>query len=953
MRRCIAALAFVGLVGAAPTCSTKTCSELQWDCSESGEIGCFEHMNNHYEYTDICAEPAVGGSCSTQTGRTYAAAEQFCSAAGARLCSMTELLYNVAKGTGCNVETSRVWTLTTCDGGHVSQAGAFVESREDALEPECTSDDSTAGVVCCSTSNVEELCVEESVDECSLEDGTHSCCDDRKYMYNPVPCENMADCMTCVEPKEGQHGCNDGPYLYARHDMSEDVESSFVCCNMDTTHGQCIDGYCKHAPCMGSTISEKQSVEEDSWWHAFTDREWSNVRGDEWSKMHCIACHGNGCDQCEDGYFKYDHHSECLECGAMDNCNFCQDHQACAQCADGRQYTICEPLPGLTSKSFCCETDGKKLCSNGGCFEYMNYHFEYTDICVEAYVGEYGACMMPSYESAVTYEEAASVCSAKGARLCSMTELRHNVAKSAGCNVEHNRIWTLTTCEHGHVSQGGTIESTREERLASECTHDHQLAGVVCCSSDVKEEVCVDEEATRCSADEGTHSCCDDRKYTYNPVPCNSDFDCNACIDPPLNEWGHRECAGSVYYKKVPMEDSKYGVMCCNSEPAQVYCEEGYCTLAPCSGGVETGPGGLEENAMMSPAWSHVRGDEWERNPCKDCHGNGCDVCEPGFFKYDQHAECITCDVIDGCNHCELQGCTWCKDLPQTICEPLPGIDLQSWCCETGKPTMCQESIVKKPKTEGAGNCGTPKTLVPPTSAPPTRSPPVPATSSPQPTRVPPTTVPVTSAPVTQVPTTSSPQYPATTEAPKPTLSPDSSCTEMLEYGSRCEDAPGCCMEGYKCYAEDETAARCLDKCDRDDPLMEGWLCYEVEEEPERCADGVLAFGDECAHDVDCCSPGYKCYAEVEGFGRCLAACHPQDPVTEGWSCDLLSSHQFPEPHTHPDPCHEKDHPWGSCHDAPSCCPDGFFCYAMDFFNMAAQCRPDCDVPGWRCELIE
>ncbi|KAJ9468849.1 hypothetical protein DIPPA_20468 [Diplonema papillatum] len=49
-------------------------------------------------------------------------------------------------------------------------------------------------------------------------------------------------------------------------------------------------------------------------------------------------------------------------------------------------------------------------------------------------------------------------------------------------------------------------------------------AGVVCCSSDRKADLCISETAQECSSKDGSHSCCDERKYTYNPVPCATDW---------------------------------------------------------------------------------------------------------------------------------------------------------------------------------------------------------------------------------------------------------------------------------------------------------------------------------------------------------------------------------------------------------------------------------------------
>ena len=50
------------------------------------------------------------------------------------------------------------------------------------------------------------------------------------------------------------------------------------------------------------------------------------------------TCHAaNGCDQCEDGYFKKDYDYPCVDCQATfgDECLHCTDFLGCQQCDDG------------------------------------------------------------------------------------------------------------------------------------------------------------------------------------------------------------------------------------------------------------------------------------------------------------------------------------------------------------------------------------------------------------------------------------------------------------------------------------------------------------------------------------------------------------------------------------------------------------------------------------------
>ncbi|KAJ9463149.1 Adhesive plaque matrix protein [Diplonema papillatum] len=137
--------------------------------------------------------------------------------------------------------------------------------------------------------------------------------------------------------------------------------------------------------------------------------------------------------------------------------------------------------------------------------------------------------------------------------------LRYNVAVGIGCDVEDNLMWTLTSCNGGHVVQGGSLVGSRKNGLQADCKKDSKKAGVVCCSSDNDEDLCPHERAEECSSKKGTHSCCDDRKYTYNPVPCTDDMDCQACENPTPDTNGHGQCVDKVYYKKLQKPGSSYG----------------------------------------------------------------------------------------------------------------------------------------------------------------------------------------------------------------------------------------------------------------------------------------------------------------------------------------------------------------------------------------------------------
>jgi hypothetical protein len=50
----------------------------------------------------------------------------------------------------------------------------------------------------------------------------------------------------------------------------------------------------------------------------------------------CDQCHSNGCNQCDDGYFKIGYNYPCTSCQHFfTGCSFCQDFHGCGQCDNG------------------------------------------------------------------------------------------------------------------------------------------------------------------------------------------------------------------------------------------------------------------------------------------------------------------------------------------------------------------------------------------------------------------------------------------------------------------------------------------------------------------------------------------------------------------------------------------------------------------------------------------
>ncbi|MEZ4265968.1 MAG: putative metal-binding motif-containing protein [Myxococcota bacterium] len=111
--------------------SAKTCTQLGW----SPGLGS----------PDVCGASEVP-ACSGL--KTFAQAKAICEAAGARLCTWTEVTGNEAAQSGCNYDAERVWTSTACGtNSALTQAGG--SSGFAQVMSQCTLKAATAYVRCC------------------------------------------------------------------------------------------------------------------------------------------------------------------------------------------------------------------------------------------------------------------------------------------------------------------------------------------------------------------------------------------------------------------------------------------------------------------------------------------------------------------------------------------------------------------------------------------------------------------------------------------------------------------------------------------------------------------------------------------------------------------------------------------------------------------------------------
>jgi hypothetical protein len=111
--------------------SVSSCESLGWAAGES---------------QNVCASSNINGMCITSA--TFEAAQASCFSMGARLCSVSELENNAARGTGCHLDPRLVWSNTPCGVGKAQGVMAATGAASDAPS-KCHMIGAKHGVRCC------------------------------------------------------------------------------------------------------------------------------------------------------------------------------------------------------------------------------------------------------------------------------------------------------------------------------------------------------------------------------------------------------------------------------------------------------------------------------------------------------------------------------------------------------------------------------------------------------------------------------------------------------------------------------------------------------------------------------------------------------------------------------------------------------------------------------------
>lgn len=80
----------------------------------------------------------------------------------------------------------------------------------------------------------------------------------------------------------------------------------------------------------------------------------------------------------------------------------------------------------------------------------------------------------------VSFDEAKDICKDLGARVCTLQELRDDVASDSGCNLDAQRVWSSTLCRNGYVTGSGGSAGTKNTPIS--CGGGDTYAYVRCCA---------------------------------------------------------------------------------------------------------------------------------------------------------------------------------------------------------------------------------------------------------------------------------------------------------------------------------------------------------------------------------------------------------------------------------------------------------------------------------------
>ena len=169
--------------------SARSCEELQ---AQYSEIGGFPFRVSGSE--DICAESdsglGPGGSTQCFTD-SFEAARSICYEAGARLCTIDEILLGATGNTGCNLNSELIWSSSPCAGGAPGIATSHGNARLNVPEGQPPTPHGEHGPPSCEPNLATELGIRCCADGEAIRAG-RSLCD--VYAAEQGGCTSVLNC---------------------------------------------------------------------------------------------------------------------------------------------------------------------------------------------------------------------------------------------------------------------------------------------------------------------------------------------------------------------------------------------------------------------------------------------------------------------------------------------------------------------------------------------------------------------------------------------------------------------------------------------------------------------------------------------------------------------------------------------------------------------------------------
>lgn len=396
----------------APGASVATCEELGWKVSKDGVCA----RSNVFDSDD-----STGAACGIPV--TYETARDTCSAFGARLCRTTELEADIAKDSGCGLDSMRVWTRTPCGYGTDFEEMMTAAGSSDVLDStraKCMSNDKLLGVRCCADS------VKKMVSDAKpIIPQRHPRAPERKTRVSQLTC--------------GQLG-----WPVAKG-------SPLVCGGSTRKNGKCFKpmrAFRAKTECerMGARLCTVKELMNDE----------AAGSGCEMDSERTFS--GNACKL---GEIK----GTITVAGSSD---YIPSHRRKCSPPDTKLRPRCcadviVPGDGTPTSWFSCDELGWPV----------KGELTSDAVCASSLVDR--GCPL-----AANFGEAAGQCEAAGGRLCSVEELVRDVATGTGCQADTKRVWTNTPCKGGMYTIAGS--SKHLEKAPRKCTPLDTAASIRCCA---------------------------------------------------------------------------------------------------------------------------------------------------------------------------------------------------------------------------------------------------------------------------------------------------------------------------------------------------------------------------------------------------------------------------------------------------------------------------------------